>query len=117
MLSRSFRSKGGGTKRVRITRRGKMQWGGGFKRKKKKRSFQTEPELVAVLGQGPEFVRTVYKRYRRHFAKLDNEPKRCSAYLNMIAGVRMLDGSLWTDKATESMLRRVLSKTERRKKT
>lgn len=93
-----------------------MQWGGGVRRRKK-RSFQTEPELVAVLGQGPEFVRTVYRRYRRHFAKLNNEPKRCSAYLNMVAGVRMLDGSLWTDRATESMLRRVLSKAERRQKT
>ena len=73
-----------------------------------KQNLTTEPELVRFLGRGPEFVYTVYNRYRQELSKLGHEPKRCSAYLNLIARVRMLNRGLWTDKAVESMFRRVL---------
>ena len=109
MLSRSFRATRAGSMRVRITKRGKIQWGGGARRHRK-RNLNTEPELIDMLGLGPNFVRSVYRRYRRHLAKLGHEPKRCSAFLNIVAGVRMMDGGLWTDKAVESMFRRVLTK-------
>jgi hypothetical protein len=104
MFSRDFRSyRAGSMKRVRVTLRG------GPKRNKKKNQ-STEPELVEKLGPGPHFVWTVYKRYRFHFAMLANEPKKCSAFLNLVAKIRMVDGGLWTDKALESMLRRCLPK-------
>ena len=108
-LSRSFRSTKAGSMRVRVTKQGKIQWGGGPLHKKR-RSFKTEPELIEMLGSGPDFVRAVYRQYRHPFSKLGHEPKRCSAYLNVVAGIRMIDGSLWTDKAVESMFRRVLPK-------
>lgn len=72
-----------------------------------KARLKTEPDLIPYLGRGPEFVRTVYRRYGGELAKMGHEPKRCSAYLNLVARVRLLNRGLWTDKAVESMFRRV----------
>ena len=72
---------------------------------KRVRVLATEPDLVAALGDGPQFILRIYRRYRHKFRELAYEPKRCSAYLNVVAGERMLDTSLWTDKAMESMFR------------
>lgn len=113
MQSRRFRSsKAGSMKRARYTRRGKAQWGGGNGSRTKRLSVErkglkTEIALIEKLGAGPKFIRTVFKRYQHDFAKFDYEPKHCSAYLNLKARIRLLDGSMWTDEAVKSMFRRV----------
>jgi hypothetical protein len=83
-------------------------FGARSKKRAEKQNLKTEPELVPYLGRGPEFIRTVYHRYGEELSKLGHEPKRCSAYLNNIARVRLLNRGLWTDKAVQSMFRRVL---------
>ena len=72
--------------------------------------MKTEPELILGLGEGLQFVLKTYRHFRREFGDLHHDPKRCSAYLNLIANCRMLDGGLWSDKAVESMFRRALPK-------
>ena len=88
----------------------------GFGKRKKDRLarnlLKTEPALVKALGPGSDFVATVYTKYKTDFEALNFDVKRCSAFLNVKAGVRMLTGRLWTDAAVKSMLRRM--QTERR---
>jgi hypothetical protein len=77
--------------------------------------LKSEPELILKLGEGPEFVSKVYRRFLRQFSNLHFDSKRCSAYLNLIANIRMLDGSLWTDAAVDSMFRRCMLKGKMKK--
>jgi hypothetical protein len=102
MQSRSFRSaQKAKPMRVRIGSRSKSKQRNG-------KPLRTEPALAKMLGPGPEFVTTVFRRYQRDFALLKYDPKRSSAFLNIVARVRMINGALWTDKAIESMFRRLL---------
>ena len=114
MVSRRFRGKGGAsTKRFTLKQTGKII--AAQQRKKRERQLTTEPELISALGNGPTFVSRIYRKYRTQFKAENHEPKRCSAFLNHVAKSRMLNGSLWSDKAVESMFRRA-EIMERRKK-
>jgi hypothetical protein len=114
LASRSFRS-AMAAKPKRISLRQTPKIIAAKHSEKKARALMSEPELVVVLGVGPQFIRKVYRCYRRHFEDLSHNPKLCSAYLNLLAGTRMLDGSLWTDTAVESMFRRAMPKGNKRK--
>ena len=83
------------------------------KQKRRVELMATESHLVDGLGTGPEFSLSVFTRFKRHFAKLKFDIKRCSAYLNLVAGNRMLNGALWSDQAIESMFRRALVRKKR----
>ena len=108
MVSRAFRSAlASSAKRLRVKVGGLTRSKIAAERaKKRKRDLLTESELVPMLGVGSAYAWTIFRRYRDKFSELGNDPKRCSAYLNVVAGARAKDGSLWSDKAIESIFRR-----------
>jgi hypothetical protein len=113
MASRSFRSAlASKSNRLSIRQIGKIIGAKkAAKRAEKEIHFlKSEPELIQSLGEGPHFVVKVFRQFRPRFEDLQHDPKRCSAYLNLVVNSRMLDDGLWTDKAVESMFRRALPK-------
>lgn len=114
MLSRAFRgSAGASTKRFSLKQSRKS--GAAQQAKRRERIFATEPELISALGEGPDFAFAILSKHRSDFRKLGADPKKCSAFLNHVAKSRMLDGSLWSDKAIESVLRRAKIKDSKKK--
>ena len=114
MVSRRFRGKAGASTR-RFSPKQSPKIVAAQQKKKLERQLSTEPDLISALGEGPDFVQKVYRKYRIQFGRYGNEPKRCSAFLNHVAKSRMQNGSLWSDKAVESIFRRA-QMMERRKK-
>lgn len=68
--------------------------------------IEQQPPLTKFdrqLGRGAPFSAHIYQRHEPAFVGFNHEVKRCSAYLNIVMGLRLLDGNLWTDGAVAEM--------------
>lgn len=73
------------------------------------RSIEPQPpsnKFDRQLARGASFSARIYQRHELAFVSFNHDVKRCSAYLNVVMGLRLLDGSLWTDDAVTEMFRR-----------